>query len=134
MTTYQIGLPSMLKRDLEWVLPPLDGAILGVRVTPRNRTERRCAAYDADHYEVQAYYTRTDRDALDLLEIALAKLPGVYLTTQVVRECDRNAVTNPKWPISLGVNRQGLHDLRPQVFALIRDLPNGDHSPERTQS
>jgi hypothetical protein len=121
MTTYRIGLPSVLKRGLEQELPHRDGAMLGVRVTPRDRAERRCAAYDADHYEVQAYYTRTDHDALDLLEKAIAELPGVYLTTQVVSERDRNAVTNPEWPVPLGISRRGFHDLRPQVLALISD-------------
>lgn len=74
MTTCRVGLPSDLKRRLERSLPRHDGAVLGVQVTPRDRAERKCAAYDADHYEIQAYYTRTGYGALDQLEKALAEL------------------------------------------------------------
>lgn len=113
-------MPSELKRQLERTLPDREGATLWVRVTPRDRRERKCAVYAADHYEVQAYYTSTDRHALDLLERALGELPGVYLTTQVHGR-DRNAVTNSAWPAALGERRRGFHDLRPQVLALLRD-------------
>lgn len=120
MTTYR--LPSELKRDLESALPRRQGATLSVRVIPRDRAERRCSAYEADHYEVRAFYTMTDADALDLLEKALADIPGVYLTTQLSRGVrDRNMVTNPVWPAALGQRRRDFHSLRPQVLALVRD-------------
>ncbi|MGN2642298.1 hypothetical protein ACTD5D_40245 [Nocardia takedensis] len=122
MTTYRIGLPSELKSELQRILPRREGATLGVLVTPRDRAERRCPAYAADHYEVQAFYTRSNHEAMNLLEQALDSLPGVYLTTQV-RRSDRNTVTNPAWPESLGTRRRGFHDLRPQVLALIKDRP-----------
>jgi hypothetical protein len=121
MTTYETGLPSELKRRLEYVLPRQHGTCSPIiRVTPRDRAERKCAAYAADHYEVQAYYTTTDADSLDLLEKTLGELPGVYMTTQVHGR-DRNELTNPEWPAAAGTARRGFHDLRPQVIALISD-------------
>jgi hypothetical protein len=121
MTTYRLGFPSDLKRKLQNSLPRPHGAgSLVVLVTPRDCAERKCAAYDADHYEIQAYYTTTDPDALDLLEKALHELPGVSATTQV-RGRERNEVTNPDWPTCLGIRRRGFHMLRPQVIALIAD-------------
>lgn len=124
MTTYRVGMPSDLKRKLERILPRCQGAMLGVRVIPRDRAERQCPVYDADHYEVRAYYTMTDSHALDLLEKALREMPGVYLTTQIGHsegDRDRNAVANPEWPAALGERRRGFHGLRPQVLALISD-------------
>lgn len=121
MTTYQTGLPAELKRRLEYLLPRQHGTCSpSVRVTPRDRTERKCAAYAADHYEVQAYYTTTDANSLDLLEKALRELPGVYATTQVRRR-GGNELTNPEWPAAAGPGRRGFDDLRPQVIALISD-------------
>jgi hypothetical protein len=120
VTTYRLGFPSELKRHLECTLPHPRGCSLGVRVTPRDRAERRCPVYDADHYEVQAYYTSFDPGLLDQLEKTLRELPGVYLTTQV-RGRGRNEVTNPEWPAALGLSRRGFHELRPQVLALIGD-------------
>lgn len=84
MSTIKLGLPSELKRRLEYSLPSQPGAGRpAVRVTPRDRRERRCAAYAADHYEVQAFTTTTSADSLRALEEALQAVPGVYATTQV---------------------------------------------------
>ena len=83
MTTYRIGYPSDVKRKLEQLLPRLGSSTLTVKVTPRDRAERKCPVWDADHYEVHAYYTTTSPDVLDQLEKAISELPGVYLTTQV---------------------------------------------------
>lgn len=123
MTTYRIGTPSEVKRWLLGALPPQGGTCLPVvRVQPRDRRERKCAAYEADHYEVQAFYTTTGSESLARLEAKVRELPGVYVTTQV---CGRgrggNEVTNPAWPLRLGPSRRGFHQLRPQVIALIRD-------------
>jgi hypothetical protein len=121
VSTYQLGFPSDLKNQLQHSLPrPHEAGWLTVRVTPRDRAERKCPAYEAHHYEIQAYYATTDPDALDLLEKALRELPGVFATTQV-RGRERNEVTNPNWPMRLGTRRRGLHMLRPQVMALIAD-------------
>lgn len=121
MSTYRLALPSELKRQLQGLLPCQHGTYPPVlRVTARDRAERKCPVYDADHYEVQAYYTTTDSDSLDLLEKAFRELPGVYATTQV-RGRGHNEVTNPDFPTRLGVSRRGLHQLRPQVIALIGD-------------
>jgi hypothetical protein len=121
VSTYRLGFPSDLKHQLERSLPrPHEAGGLTVRVTPRDRAQRICAAYEADHYEIQAYYTTTTTNALDLLEEALRELSGVSATTQV-RGRDRNEVTNPDWPMRLGTRRRGLHLLRPQVMALIAD-------------
>src|ERR1022692_4318450 len=77
VTTHRIGYPSDLRRQLEGALPRQNGTPV-VRVTPRDRAHRKCAAWSADHYEVQAYYTTTDSDSLDRLEKALRERPGVY--------------------------------------------------------
>lgn len=125
MTTYRLGFPSELRRQLEGALPNGTCCPATVRVTARDCAERRCPAWDAEHYEVMAYYTTTDPASLDRLEMALRELPGVYLTTQVRRADDRvtspNAFTNPDWPVPLGTKRRDRDRLRPQVLALIRD-------------
>jgi len=125
VTTYRLGRPSELRRQLEASLPLATYCSATVHVTPRDRTERQCPAYGAEHYEVNAYYTTTDPGSLDRLEKALRGLPGVYLTTQVRREGDRvaapNTFSNPDWPPKLGTGRRDRNDLRPQVLALIRD-------------
>ena len=115
MTTY----PPELKRQLERTLPRQNGTSPVVRVTPRDRAHRKCAVWNADHYEVQCFYTTMSAETLDRLEMALREIPGVYLTTQVRGVGGlRNEVTNPEWPPALGTSRRGLHDLRPQVLAL----------------
>ena len=58
MSTHTLALPANLKRRLQYSLPGHGGQPM-VRVTPRDRRERRCAAYEADHYEVQTFYTST---------------------------------------------------------------------------
>jgi hypothetical protein len=121
VTTYRLGFPSELKRRLECTLPRHQGCSLGVRVTPRDRAERKCPVYEADHYEVQVYYSSLDPALLDQLEKALRDLPGVYRTTQVLGTRGRNEVTNPEWPAALGLTRRGFHEMRPQVLALIGD-------------
>ncbi|MGP4027259.1 hypothetical protein [Actinomadura sp. 3N407] len=116
---HRFKMPSEWRRHLEATLPRKHGAAPVVRVTPRDTANRRCAAWSADHYEVQAYYTTTDRASLDALEDALRQVPGVYLTTQIRGHGRVNEVTNPAWPIAAGAARRGFHDLRPQVLAHI---------------
>ena len=126
VTTYRLGLPSELKRALISALPRQNDTYSPVvRVTPRDGEGRKCSAYAAEMYEIQAYYTTTDPGSLDLLQKALGEMPGVFLTTQVrpVRGAG-NEVTNSAWPAKLGVSRRGLHQLRPQVLALISDCPS----------
>lgn len=125
MTTYKLGTPASLKRLLAGSLPGHGGQPV-VRVTPRDRCERRSAAYDADHYEVSAFYTSSSADALASLEEALKAVPGVYLTTQVHAlagsACPRvSTFTNPAWPAPLGTARRDRNELRPQVIALMKD-------------
>ena len=129
MSTYSLGQPGECRHRLEVSLPRDGGFSATVRVTPRDRRERKCPAYDADHYEVQAFYTRASTDLLDQLEDALKAVPGVYVTTQVRRTSDSvlagNVFTNPAWPGSARHRPRGRHDLRPQVLALVRDEPPG---------
>ncbi len=124
MSARTLGMPADLKRRLTYSLPG-HGGTPAVRITPRDRNERKCAAYAADHYEIQAYYTTTSADVLTALEEALKAVPGVYATTQV-RINDpgvslANTFTNPEWPHALGAGRRDRDSLRPQVIALIRD-------------
>lgn len=122
MPTYRTVLPAELRHQLEDLLPRQHGVCRPVvQVTPRDRGGRKCPAYEADHYEVRAFYTTTDADSLDLLEKALREMPGVYVATQVRRVRGRNEVTNSEWPAAAGTVRRGFHDLRPQVIALIAD-------------
>lgn len=123
MTTYNLGYPADLRRRLEATLPRELGKYRPqVNVTPRDRDEKRCAAYEADHYEVHAHYSPSDRDLLGPLEEALKAEPGVYLTTQVYGVPGQgNLFTNPGWPPALGTRRRDRNDLRAQVIALIRD-------------
>lgn len=118
---YPIGTPAQVRHNLENLLPRQHGKYApAVRVTPRDSSERVCAAWAAHHYEVQAFYTTTDPAALDALEAVLRDVPGVYLTTQIRSRDGANEVTNPAWPASAGTARRGFRDLRPQVLAHIR--------------
>jgi hypothetical protein len=122
VTTHRIGLPSEVRRALEDALPRQNGALVPVvRVTPRDSRHLKCAAYEADHYEVQAYYTTSDPDCLNRLQQALREVPGVTLTAQVLRADGRNQVSDSQWPAALGRRRRGFADLRPQVLALMSD-------------
>lgn len=123
MTTYKLGLPSELRRRLEYTLPRQRGySDAAVQITPRDRNERRCAVYAADHYEVNAFYTSSEPGSLDALEAALAAVPGVYLTTRVLPSAPFvNMFTNPAWPAALGTARRDRNSLRTQVIALMRD-------------
>ena len=124
MTTDRLGLPSELKRRLQYTLPRQHGIHAPVvRVTPRDDVGRRCAAWAAEYYEVQAYYTTIEADSLDRLEQALGEMPEVHVATQVRRRQGRNELTNPEWPAALGVSRRGFNELRAQVLALVRDEP-----------
>lgn len=119
MPTRGLGLPSELKRSLEYRLPRQNGLYSpAIHVTPRDSEFRKCAAYIAEFYEVQTFYTTTDLNSLDVLEEALGALPQVYMTTQV-HSRGRNMVSNPEWPDALGASRRGFDELRPQVIALF---------------
>lgn len=126
-----LGTPTELRRRLEYVLPRQDGLYPPVvRVTRRDRAERKCAAWAADHYEVQAYYTTTDAASLDALEDALKATPGVYLTTQVRPLPGLGTeFTNPAWPAALGAGRRDRHSLRAQVIALMGEGAMADWKP-----
>ena len=126
MTTYTLGLPAQLRDRLQRLLPRYTGYPAVVRVIPLNAKHKRCAAYEADHYQVQAYTYTYNRDHLNDLEAALKAEPGVYATTQVHTLRDAtgtlvNVFTNPDWPPPLGIARRDRNSLRPQVMALIKD-------------
>jgi hypothetical protein len=125
MSTLTLPYPATLRHHLQRSLPRQAGYQAGVRVTPRDRYEGRCAAYAADHYEVQAHYVTGALDSLVFLEEAFAAIPGVYMTTQVhpagTPAKPDSTFTNPDWPTKLGIKRRDRRRLRPQVIALIRD-------------
>jgi hypothetical protein len=125
MTTYMLGLPAEVRHRLRSALPRNEGHSPVVKVTCRDHDERQCPAYDADHYEVQAYYTVVNAGSLTALEEALKATPGVYATTRVCPADDRvtspNAFSNPEWPAALGTARRDRDTLRPQVIALMKD-------------
>jgi hypothetical protein len=130
MSTIKLLYPGALKNQLRDKLPrDQAGQRPAILITPRSHDHRRCAAYEADYYEVQAYYVNSSLDLLGPLERALRAIPGVYSTTWVCPappEAGRplligNTFTNPAWPAELGVGRRGWRRLRVQVIALIRD-------------
>lgn len=124
MSTWTLGMPGQMRRQLEHSLPRPRGLQAHVSITPRDRRGHRCPAYDAACYEVHAYYTTSDLPSLAVLEQALQQVPGVYLTTQVYRRggpASHNEFTNPRWPARLGTARRGRDDLRVQVMALVKD-------------
>jgi hypothetical protein len=122
VTTYRIGTPAEVRRRLEDALRTVGATAPVVRVRPRDRDHHACPLYAAHCYEVQAFHTTTNPDALDQLEQALSQQHGVYLTTQIRRaSAERNHSTNPAWPAALGPARRGFHALRASVLALARD-------------
>jgi hypothetical protein len=130
VTVTTLGQPTDLADALARRLTRYDGAIVVVRVTPRDEDEFKVGARWADHYEIRAFYTLTTSTTLDILEGELRDTPGVYMTTQVrphPANRIRNIFTNPEWPAKLGERRRDRDELRPQVLALIKD-------PEATPS
>jgi len=128
MGVHGLGTPADLARHLERVLPQVPGSWIRVIVIPRNTAEKKCALWEADHYEVRVMYTQMNEKLLEPLEKALQERPEVFLTTQVVPfhsgsrgERVRNMVTNKAWPPKLGTLRRDFHALRPQVIALMTD-------------
>ncbi len=130
MSVHTLGSPSQFRDRLQYALPRQRGVEPFISVTPRGADERRCAAWSADHYEVNAYYVTSDVASLGPLEDALRAVPGVYLTTKVhpaPRDTAKpghrpgNMFTNPDWPPALGSRRRDRDDLRVQVIVLIRD-------------
>jgi hypothetical protein len=115
-------LPAELRQQLEYTLPGDARSRVMVKVTPRDHAELKCAAYEADHYEIQAYYHRMGHELLGPLQRALQEVPGVYLTTQIWGNFPQRGTTvsNPDWPERLGSKRREGHLLRPQVMGLIR--------------
>lgn len=118
MSTRTLPYPSRLRDQLTDELPGIRGNG-SVQVTPRDRHGRRCAVWDADFYEVAAYYVALGTP-LDTLEAALRARPGTVRTTQIsgfpalIRDAD--------WPGFF--RRRDRHDLRPQVLAMIADTPD----------
>lgn len=108
-----LPLPADLARHLGDRLPghPF------VKVFPRDRHEKRCAAYAADHYELLAYYIEMGTDLAPLAAAFLAE-PGVYATlTYTGRNADK--LRYSEWPIGY----RDVASWRPQVRALIRATP-----------
>jgi hypothetical protein len=124
VSTHKLGQPAELRDWLQANLPCQDGKYKSaVHVTPRTRDYRRCAAWAADVYEVQAFYVRMGLESLTALEEALVKMPEATLVTRVVpsERMHGNAFTNSDWPAVLGYFRRDRNDLRPQVMALLED-------------
>lgn len=120
MTVRTLSMPTEFRRAVEYRVSRLTGRFPGVKVTPRDKDEHRCAAWCADHYEVQAYYTDSTGSFAELEE-ALRTITGVYLTTQVTSNRDGAEFSNPDWPGPLGAVRGDSKNLRSQVIALVKD-------------
>ena len=80
MSVIKLGYPAEVKDWLYRFLPSADRPF--VNVTPLDREHVRCPVYRADHYEVWSRYVDSSHE-LESLEQAFAKVPGVYMTTQV---------------------------------------------------
>jgi hypothetical protein len=121
MSTRTLPSPAQLRDELKYSLPGIRLHGGYVQVTPQDREGRRCAAWEAEWYEIAAYYIEMGRP-LDELEAALKAWPGVIRTTQVtgypaqVRDAD--------WPGF--TRRRGTDDLRPQVLAHVGDPQTGE--------
>jgi len=129
MSTARLPLPSELKWELTARLPRWENEEARVFVTPCDKDGRRCAAWRADHYCIQAFYTPTAVPSLGPLEQALQVWPGVYRTTKVHVLLDDNGQMIGKTPLPVDrdwPDKKLITDpyLRPQVWALIRDDQN----------
>ena len=123
MSVIKLGYPAEVRDWLYRFLPSRDRPF--VNVTPLDREHRRCPVYRADHYEVWSRYVDSSHE-LESLEQAFAKVPGVYMTTQVLT-FGGIRVTNPDFPAVLGINRRGGLSL-PGVYAFMND----DSLPKET--
>lgn len=117
MSTRTLPSPSQLRDQLKDELPDIRGRGR-VEVTPRDRDGRRCAAWDAEFYEVAAYYVAMGT-SLDRLEAALQARIGTVRTTQITG--NPAEIRDADWPgFARRCDRQSL---RPQVLAMIADMP-----------
>jgi hypothetical protein len=120
MSTYRLAYPADLKRQLMNQLPG-DGhraTPYNIVVTPRDKRGRKSPVYDADFYEVKAFYINKALDRLDILEAAFKHIPGVYRTTQVHSADGEAQIQDPEWPV--GSTRRD-KTLRVMVIALMRN-------------
>lgn len=101
-------LPSEVKAILHDNLPGRPN----IMVFSRDENEKLTPAYNADHYEVGAYYYEMGA-SLSQLTLAMMKLPGVYQTVVI----GLTSEIDPDWP----VRYRSPENLRPQVRALMRD-------------
>jgi hypothetical protein len=120
MTIDTLPPPADLKRLLSRMLPG-DGRhaeVDGITVTPRDARGRRAPVYDADFYEIAAFYVTSDVARLDVLEAALSHIPGVYRTTRVLPVEDHSQIQDPQWPVA---STRRDKSLRVMALALMRD-------------
>jgi hypothetical protein len=117
MSTCTLPYPCQLRDQLKDELPDIRGRG-SVKVTPRDRDGRRCAAWDAEFYEVAAYYVATGT-SLDRLEAALRARIGTVRTTQITGNPAQ--IRDADWPGF--ARRRDRQSLRLQVLAMIADMP-----------
>lgn len=99
-----LPFPAELRRSLAASLPGSPT----VKVIPRDTSERRCAVWASDHYEIAVFYSDMGAPLTGLVD-ALGQVPGVYWVTLMPDP-------HEDWP----VRYRSTADFRPQVRALIR--------------
>ena len=125
MSARTLGYP----REMGWWIAGKLPELPHVNVIPRDPGGRRCAAADADYYEVHVCPVATPGPAeLDVIEEAMRAWPGCFRVTRVGFEGEPETlfrestmaykIADPDWP-----TRAKASDVytRPMVWALIRD-------------
>ncbi len=78
-----IGSPAQVRDRLRAGLPaPIRARLHNLTVDPCDERGRRCAAWQAHHYRIHAYFT-SSAEPLGPLEGALLAIPGVYETHRI---------------------------------------------------
>lgn len=129
MSTRTLPYPAELERWMAREMPDMPH----VRVIPRDKDGRKCAAWEADCYEVHVCPVATPSPSqFDGLEVALRAWPGCYRVTRVGWEGEPATLTrestkvykiaDPGWPTK---SRASDVYTRPMVWALIGDPEEG---------
>ena len=90
------------------------------RAISKDAQGRRCARWDAEWFEVAAFYVARGTD-LSRMEELLAAEFGCVRTTTITGHPAR--IADEDWPG--WTRRKNREDLRPQVLALFADPPGG---------
>ena len=118
MSTYLFPPPREFAQQLGDHLGIQLTGTTGWRAIPRNKHGQRCPRWDAEWFEVAAYFTDMGTSLTRMQELLAAEF-GCVRTTTITGNPAR--IADEDWPG--WTRRKNREDLRPQVLALFADPP-----------